>query len=512
MDEDKKRDAAGNAADEIKKDNVTEPVSEENVKQNEGSEENKENTEKNEKEEGKPDIKVIDGKVKAKKKKVKPPKKASNIKKIKAFSPNKKNIKKFVKANRTSLIALVAIVVLLVIAFVFNSNNIIKIGEKQVMFSKEYSMSSKADFYVSGDNIFYVSKDGMLFLDEKGETLWSDTFTMSAPYMLSDGGYVAVADSNSKTINVYDRTGRIYQIATAGPITTFAINPIGCCAVVCKVEDDYRVDVYSNTGETMFEGSRASKDGIPIGIDVSDDGTILSMTLVDYNDIKIKSSVLFYYTTRAEAQATESSDGLVSAIEVPDAIAAIVRFLPDNHCIVASDTSMMNIDCSTRNSFNKKWEITFNNYVTAFDIVNNKYVAVAYGEALDISDEAAMAEENTVHWYNMNGRETGSAKADDRITDISSSDKGTIITVDKEFIAYNYRGSELWRYGAVQNVTGMQFYDSVDRVILITPTKMQLLDVKRGVTMEEETEEDMNDAEETTAETTNETTAEAQTQ
>ena len=112
----------------------------------------------------------------------------------------------------------------------------------------------------------------------------------------------------------------------------------------------------------------------------------------------------------------------------------------------------------------------------------------------------------------MNGRETNTAKANDRIKNISSSDKGTIITVDKEFIAYNYRGSELWRYAAVQNVTGMQFYDSVDRVILVTPTKMQLLDVKRGVTMEEETEEDMNGTEETTAETTNETTAEAQTQ
>lgn len=350
----------------------------------------------------------------------------------------------------------------------------------------------------------------MLFLDEKGQTLWSDTFTMSAPYMLNDGNYAAVADSNSKTVNVYDKTGRIYQIATAGPITTFAINPIGCCAVVCKVGDDYRVDVYSNTGETMFEGSRASKDGIPLGIDISDDGTVLSMTLVDYNDIKIKSSVLFYYTTRSEAQATESSDGLVSAIEVPDTIAAIVKFLPNNHCIVVSDASMMNIDCSNRNAFDKKWEKTFENYVTAFDIVNGKYLAVAYGEALDISDEEAMADENTVHWYNMNGRETGSAKAESRITDISSSDKGTIITVDKEFIAYNYRGSELWRYAAVQNVTGMQFYNSVDRVILVTPTKMQLLDVKKGVAMEEETEAEQTDTEETTAVVETTTAAQAQ--
>lgn len=440
--------------------------------------------------EKKPDLKVIDGSVviKAKNKKTKPPKKAPGIKKLKAIRPSKKGMKKFVSANKTSLIALIAIVILLIFAVVFNANNVIKIGEKQVMFSKEYSMNSKADFYVSGENIFYVSKDGMIFLDEKGETLWSDTFTMSAPYMLSDGGYVAVADSNSKTINVYDKTGRLYQIAAAGPITSFAINPIGCCAVVCQVGDDYRVDVYSNTGEAMFECARASKDGIPLGIDISDDGTMVSMTLVNYNDIKIKSSVLFYYTTKAEAQSTESSDGLVSAVEVPEAIAGIVKFLPNSYCIVASDKSMMSIDCSNKNAFNKKWEKTFDNYVTAFNIVDNKEIAVAYGESVSVTDEEAIANENTVHWYNINGREIGSAQIDDRVNSITASNKGTIVNADKEFIAYTSRGRELWGYSAIQNVTSMQFYNSQDRVILITPTKMQLLDVKKGVTMQEEEE------------------------
>lgn len=435
----------------------------------------------------KTDLKIVEDKtIINKKKRAKPPKKASNIKKLRAIKPTKKNMKKFVKTNRTSLIALIAIVVLLALAFIFNSNNVIKIGEKQVMFSKEYSMSSKADFYVSGENIFYVSKDGMLFLDKKGETLWSDTFTMSAPYMLSDGGYVAVADSNSKTVNVYDKTGRLYQIAAAGPITTFAINPLGCCAVVCKVDEDYRVDVYSNTGETMFECARASKDGIPLGIDVSDDGTVVSLTLVNYNDIKIKSSVLFYYTVKADAQSTESSDGLISAVDIPDAIAGIVKFLPDNQCIVASDKSMINIDCSSKNAFNKQWEKVFDNYVTAFDIVDNKEIAVAYGEAVSLTDEEAIAQENTVHWYNLSGKNIGSVKADDRITYISSSSRGTIIAVDKDYIAYTSRGRELWKYSAIQNINGMQFYNSEDRVILITPTKMQLLDVKKGVTMQEE--------------------------
>lgn len=492
MAEDNIKDAVENTADEnteeIKK-NIEEKTTEENE------------TDSVSKEDNKYTAKTAD---KKKAKKPKPPKKASKMKKLKAFSPNKKNVKKFVSKNRTALIAMVAIVVLLVIAFVFNSNNIIKIGQEQVNFSKDYSMSSRADFYVYDKNIFYVSKDGMLFLDSKGNTLWSDTFTMSAPYMLCDGGYAAVADSNSKTVNVYDRTGRIYQIATAGPITTFAVNPIGCCAVVCKVGDDYRVDLYSNTGETMFEGARASKDGIPLGIDISDDGSIVSMTVVDYNDIKLKSSILFYYTRKAEAENTESSDGLASGIEVEDAIAAVVRFLPGNKCVVASDKSFMNIDCSVVNSCTKEWEKTFDNYVTAFDIVDNKYIAVAYGEALDIANEEAVANENTIHWYNLNGRETGSAKADDRVTDLSSSKEGTIAISDKEFTAYTNRGKELWSYTAVQNVTDMQFYDSDDRVILITPTQMQVIDVKKGVAMEEaeEAPEEETSAEESTQTTT----------
>lgn len=482
-------------------------------KKNDEIKEKLSNTENNEtKDIKKTDLKIVEDKAVVKRKKrANSPKKASNIKKLRAIKPTKKNLKKFVKTNRTSLIALVAIVVLLALAFIFNSNNVIKIGEKQVMFSKEYSMSSKADFYVSGENIFYVSKDGMLFLDKKGETLWSDTFTMSAPYMLSDNGYVAVADSNSKTVNVYDKTGRLYQISAAGPITTFAINPLGCCAVVCKVDEDYRVDVYSNTGETMFECARASKDGIPLGIDVSDDGSVVSLTLVNYNDIKIKSSVLFYYTVRADAQSTESSDGLISAVDIPEAIAGIVKFLPDNQCIVASDKSMMNIDCSSKNAFNKQWEKAFDNYVTAFDIVDNKEIAVAYGEAVSLTDEESLAQENTVHWYNLSGREIGSAKAEDRITYISSSDRGTIIAVDKDYIAYTSRGRELWRYSAIQNINGMQFYNSEDRVILITPTKMQLLDVKKGVTMQEEevTAAEDNDKDEKVTEVESQTTTQA---
>ncbi len=423
-----------------------------------------------------------------------PPKKAPGIKKLKAAVRGKKGIFSFLRVNRISITAIAAIIFLLALAILLNSHIVLEIGEKQTMFSKEYSMSSKADFSVLGDNIFYVSKDGMIFLDKDGNTLWTDTFTMSSPYMLCDGDYAAVADSGSKTVNVYDKSGKLYQVSAAGPITTFAVNPLGCCAVVCKVNDDYRVDVYSNTGETMFECARASKDGIPLGIDISNDGSVVAIALVNYyNNININSSVLFYYTVKSEAQTTESSDGLISAVEVPDALAGIVKFMPDNYCIVASDKSLMYIDCSgsakkdgEQPRFDKEWEKTFKNYITAFDIVNNKEIAIAFGDAVSVVDEQAAADENTVHWYNLRGREIGSAKSEERITDISSSDKGTIITSGKDFTAYNSHGRELWSYTAIQNVSGMRFYNSEDRAVLIAPTSMRILDVKKGAKMQEE--------------------------
>ncbi len=458
----------------------------------------------NEKEENKVKLNVVD----KRKKPVRKPKKASNMKKLKAIKPDKKTTRKFVKSNRNTLIAVCSAMFLLVLAIVFNANNVIKISDKQIMFSKEYSMSSKASFYVNGENIFYSSKDGMIYLDKKGETIWSDTFTMSSPNLLSDKDYVAVVDKGGRTVNVYDKTGRLYQINTLGDITTVAINPIGCCAVVYRVENDYRVDVYSNNGQTMFECARASKDGIPLGIDISEDGSIIALSFVDYNEIKIKSNVIFYYTTKTDAQQTDSSDGLVSAIEVPNAIASIVKFLPKNQCFVASDESMMLVDCSVKNKFEKKWEKKFDNYVTAFDILDDKKIVVAYGEPVSVSDEKAMLNENTIHWYNLMGKELNYDNVGERVTNIEASDKGVVATVNKEYIAYNSNGNEIWKYDAIQNVLSMQFYKYDDRVVVVTPTKMQILDVKKGATMKEQADEEVEEvsSETTTSEQASQTT------
>ncbi len=403
---------------------------------------------------------------------------------------SKKSAPKTINVSKRAIIA--AAFVILVGAILFISrNSVVKIGEKQVMFSQEYTMNSKADFRVCGDNIYYVSKDGMILLNKKGETVWTDTFTMTSPVMLRDGEFCAVADNKSKTVNVYDLTGKLYSVTAGGDITTLAVNPIGCCAVVCKADDDYKIDVYSEAGEQMFEGSYAAKDGIPLAIDISDDGKLLAVSLVSINEINMRSNVLFYYTTKTEAKNTESSDGMISAINCNEDMAGVIRFLPDNSCIVATDKKIMNIGKKNSDPYLQNWEIPYTNYVTAMDIVDNKYIALAYGEPISAGDEAKPV--NSVYWYNLKGKEVGKAQCDERITGISSSLESSIIYMGKNFKAFTVGGRELWSYTALQNVESIQFYNTQDTIVLATATKMNLLDVKKGAEMEEEVSPDIVD-------------------
>ncbi len=431
------------------------------------------------------------GKKKPRSSATKPPaktKKAKNnqLKVVKKSTP-KKPAAKTITVSKKFIFAAVVVVILIAL-FIISKNTVVKIGEKQVMFSQEYTMNSKADFHVYADNIYYVSKDGMILLNKKGETVWTDTFTMTSPVMLSDGEFCAVADNKSKTVNVYNLTGKLYTVTAGGDITTFAVNPIGCCAVVCRVNEDYKVDVYSEAGEQMFEGSYAAADGMPLAIDISDDGKLLAVSLVNISEINMKSNVLFYYTTKTEAQSTESSDGMISAINCNEDIAGVIRFLPDNSCIAATDKKVMNIGGKNTDSYIQNWEIPYTNYVTAMDIADNKYIVLAYGEPIASGEDTKPV--NSIYWYNLKGKEVGKAQCEERITKISSSLESSIAYMGKSFKAFTVKGRELWSYTALQNVESIQFYNSQDTIVLATATKMNLLDVRKGAEMEEEASPD----------------------
>lgn len=412
------------------------------------------------------------------------------------------------KAAAVSIVVLVAIGCGLFIAV--NSGNI-KIGDSQASFSQEYSMSSQAEFYSYNNHIFFSSKDGVSLLDKKGNIVWTDTFSMTSPVMLSDGEYTAVADNGAKTMNVYNLKGKLYTVNTEGKITTFAVNPMGYSVVICQssTENDYTAFCYSPDGKVAFKGSYVAKDGLPVAVDISNDGRIIGISFVNISRINIKSKVNFYFVNTEDAKTTDNSDAIFAGVEMDDEMAAIVHFMPDNSCIVSTDTKLYSIGgrITNKENYKENWKVEYPNYVSAFNIVDDKYIAVAYGNTKKINTDDEYT--NTVHWYNNRGNEIGSAKFESTITAMYSNMQSTIVAMGKVFDAMDVRGKHIWEYRALQTVNSVQFFDSTDRIILATANKMQLFNVKKGANMVEDNEELDPDSE--TATEGQATTAAAQT-
>jgi len=435
--------------------------------------------------------------------------KSAKKKKRSIYSSTLNYISGFTGSLKAVVIAVAVLAIVAVGIFVAVNSGNIKIGESQASFSQEYSMSSQAQFYSCNNSIFFSSKDGMSLLDKKGNTVWTDTFSMTTPVMLSDGEYTAVADKGAKTMNVYNLKGKAYTVNTEGVITTFAINPLGYSVVMCQSsgESDYTAFCYSPDGKVAFKGSYVAKDGLPAAIDISDDGRIIGISFINISRIKIKSKVNFYFVNTEDAKTTDNSDAIFSGVEMDSEVAAIVHFMPDNSCIVSTDSKLYSIGgrITNKENYKENWKIEYPNYVSAF----NKYIAVAYGSTKTITDNSDNV--NTVHWYNMRGNEIGSAKFDETITAMYSNMESTIVAMGKVFDAMDVRGKHLWEYRALQTVNSMQLFDSTDRVILATANKMQLFSVKKGANMVEDNEALDPNGEDTSVETTTASTTTAQT-
>lgn len=412
------------------------------------------------------------------------------------------------------LCIVLALVVVAAIIYFVKSKKISFVNDSDNLYSTEFGVNSKADFYVLNKNIFYCTKDIATLLNKDGTPQWSDTLSMVSPAMLADDNFVGIADIKNKVLNVYSETGKVYSLETEGNITSFAINPQGATAVICRdsTDNDYTVGVYNPQGEKVFMGSYVTKDGIPMTIDISDDGTKVAVGFINISGINITSNILFYSTDKAIAQQIENSDAMFAAVNCDEEMVGFIKFLDDDSCVIATDKSLINIGGEDVAAYEQNWKNEFTNYATAIDVVGSDYIAVAYGEPLDTTDENDDIVKNSIYWYNAKkGNVKGSTVMEYPVSSLSSGLGTTIAELeDNTFVALKPNGDELWSYKGLQSISNILFYRDTQTIAVVSAAKMTLTEVKNGA---ENTEVDTKTQDENTAEeqTANEAATEEQT-
>lgn len=397
---------------------------------------------------------------------------------------NKENIKvKFKFKNiLIYIILIIAIVAVIYLITIVNKNKSVENSDELSSFSIDYEASAKADFYASGIDIFYTTKDGVQLLNNKGETKWTDTYTMINPYICSEGEIIAVADENGTYINVYDKSGKLYNVNGNEEVITFSVNLNGYLIAVFKNNSDYLLNVYNNLGEIISTGKYPFDDGMPISIDISDDNRIFAISFVDINDIKMRSKVLFYYTKKEDAQNSDSSDGMFASFIRDEEIIAKIKFMEDNNMVAISDTEMVGVKFNNNKNYEEKWSVPFENKLTALNFLDNKYVVIGYGDKNTTAQNPY--NKNTVCFYNMAGDVSKTFELSNDITSISANNGMAVVGMNRHFEGFtNLSNKSIWTYTATQDINNIISYDGGSKVIFVTPNKMSLINIgKRNIT------------------------------
>lgn len=365
-----------------------------------------------------------------------------------------------------------------------------------------FSSDSKSSFKVYGEGFIHCTKDGIKYYSEMGKEKWNDTFTMTSPYISTEGEFIAVADIMGRTAKMYNSKGKVYEISLDAPIVKIALNKNGFMGVIMNSSGNYIIKIINSLGNVVTERVEATANIFPTGLDISEDDKSFSISYVDTTDISAISKIVFFYIGETEG---DYIDGMFSGITKQNEYIVYLYYMENNTLVAVSDKSVIAMD-----SIGKEiWTYSLPNKLDWVSFSARTYIALGCGEEMESADGY---KNGTVIFLNLQGKEIGTFESDNEITYLEAYSDGTVVGNSKKFTMVKKSGSVIWEHSATQDINDIIPIKG-NNVLYITNNYAQYVNIKNYVpvvneknsnekTEDKETETN-NNTENNTEDTTN---------
>jgi hypothetical protein len=209
---------------------------------------------------------------------------------LRSFEIRKRKHKK-----KITILIIISILIIIVLgAFIVNSLLHKNYKSYEVVHTTKRSDSVTAKYLSFGTDILRYSRDGVMLINDAGKQLWNGSYEMNDPIVDMSDNYVAIGDRGYKSIELFDGT-KTYQINTIKPITDVEVANQGVVAVLMDDATTNYIYLFSPEGETLIDSRTVpSKDGFPIDMDLSEDGTKMVTSYESLNNGTLLSKIVFY--------------------------------------------------------------------------------------------------------------------------------------------------------------------------------------------------------------------------
>ena len=155
---------------------------------------------------------------------------------------------------------------------------------------------SNAKYVNFGKNVLKYTKDGASYIDNKGKTVWVQTFEMKTPIAAVNGSSAAVADQQGNSIYIFNEDGYQGTATTLLPITRVTISGKGVVAAALEDSKSSYVSMFKRDGSDLklTMKSTLSKNGYLMDLSFSPDGTQLICSYAYIQNSALRSRVVIY--------------------------------------------------------------------------------------------------------------------------------------------------------------------------------------------------------------------------
>lgn len=209
----------------------------------------------------------------------------------------------------------------------YRNYKILQTSEQEDVVSTQYAeMDGK---------ILRYSPEGASLINEKMDTIWSETYEMQNPIADVCGQSAVIADRDGTLIEIYDINGHTGSISTSYAIVKVRVTASGLVAAILDAGDDTWINYYASDGSLIAENQTKVDDpGYPLDVAVSKDGGIMMVTyqFVDGSDT---TSYVAFYNFGDVGQ--NEDDRIVSGYTYEGVVIPQIQYLDNSRSVALRD-------------------------------------------------------------------------------------------------------------------------------------------------------------------------------
>lgn len=286
--------------------------------------------------------------------------------------------------------------------------------------------TSSKYLYVDGQILRY-SGDGAALLDEKFQTIWDETFSMTNPQAEAAGTEILIYDQLGSSVSIYNDKGKVGSFDTGKPILKAKISREDTVAVLAQNGENTSFAYYKADGSVIAAGGAAiDSPGYPVDLSISPNAEDVAVSYLTVSGGTSGSRVEFY---TFGADGSSKTNNLKGSLTFPRSLVPVIDFVSDGRAIAVFDTGFTVVNVGETPKVSKT--VTFSK-----DIVSTFHDADNIGFIFSGNSENPYS----LSLYTTKGNYLTNTDISVRYTDAAVYDDQIVLWNTSGFAAYSMKG------------------------------------------------------------------------